>query len=369
MRIVTVIPTFNERDNIGLLIDALQPVFAGVGQQMMILVVDDNSPDGTGEVVRQRAETLDGLYLLSGSRVGLGDAYARGIRYALDTLQADIVIQMDADFSHQPKDLPRLLTVFLQGADVVIGSRYVAGGSIPPDWKFSRRMLSRLGNLVARFLAGMYRIRDCTSGFRVLSGTLLRQIDLAAIRAQGYAFQVALLHEAVVEDAAVVEIPVDFVDRVRGESKLGFRDVIEFMVNAWWIRLRNSQTFLRFAVVGLSGTVVNVGLFSLFLSMGMDKYVASPLAIEVSVIWNFLLNNFWTFGHRKTRDRKRIKGLKFNIVSLIALAVSYSTFVVLTLAFPQVRPELHQIAGIAPAMLVNYFLNSYWTFAEQTESG
>jgi dolichol-phosphate mannosyltransferase len=364
LKIVVVVPTYNERENVGLLIDALEQQFQRLRHDMHILVVDDNSPDDTAAVVREKAAVVDNLHLLSSNRIGLGDAYVRGLSFALEVLKADAVVQMDADFSHRPEDLPYLLEAFDEGRDVVIGSRYTVGGSVPANWAFFRKALSSLGNLVARYLAGLYRVRDCTAGFRVLRSELLRKIDLQAIRVQGYAFQVTLLHEAFVEDADILEKPVDFVDRVRGESKLGFRDIVEFVVNAWWIRLRNSRTFIRFGIVGLSGTVVNVGLFSLLLSAGMDKFLASPLAIEVSIVWNFLLNNYWTFGHRKTRDRKRIKGLKYNFVSLVALAVSYTTFVILAVSFPHVRPELHQIAGIVPATLVNYFLNSYWTFAE-----
>ena len=185
---------------------------------------------------------------------------------------------------------------------------------------------------------------------------------------QGYAFQVALLHEAVSLGAKVKEVPVDFIDRTEGESKLGISDIIEFIVNAWWIRLHSSKTFIKFAIVGLSGVIVNLGVFTLLLQANVNKYIASPISIEVSIITNFLLNNYWTFRWRKSQDHVRIKGLKFNMVSLVSLGVSYTTFVILSVLFPETAPTIHQLIGIAPAMLINYFLNSYWTFKHAPES-
>src|SRR6202044_2216486 len=125
--------------------------------------------------------------------------------------------------------------------------------------------------------------------------SILRQIDFSTLRVKGYAFQVALLHQAVTLGAVVQEIPVHFIDRKRGQSKLGLADIVEFVLNAWWIRLRALRTFLRFALVGASGTVVNLGVFDAALHANLSKYVASPLAVEVSIIWNFVLNNYWTF--------------------------------------------------------------------------
>jgi dolichol-phosphate mannosyltransferase len=138
------------------------------------------------------------------------------------------------------------------------------------------------------------------------------------------------------------------------------------MLNAWWIRFEQSNTFLKFAVVGTSGVFVNVGSFTLLINSGLNKFIASPIAIELSIISNFLFNNFWTFAHRNTRHKFHLRGLMFNAVSIISLGVSYSTFVVLSLLFPDVIPQIHQTIGIIPATFVNYFLNSFWTFKEET---
>lgn len=364
MNVVITIPTYNERDNISRLIDRLQQVFRSVGHNMLILVVDDDSPDGTGEVVRETMTKFDNVFLLTGKKGGLGVAYSRGMTYAREQLGADVVFEMDADFSHKPEDVPRLIAEIDDGADMVIGSRYVKGGSIPEDWGLHRKLISKVGNIVGRYIAGIYKIRDCTAGFRAIRASLLRKIDLSHMTVRGYAFQVALLHEAVIRNADVREIPVEFVDRVHGESKLGLSDIVEFIYSVWWIRLQSSKTFIKFGIVGASGVGVNLAIFSLLLHWGVTKYVSSPVAIEVSIIWNFMLNNYWTFGHRRNTDKFHIKGLKFNIISVLSLVISYSTFVVLSLTFPATAPQVHQLAGIIPAVLINYFFNSYWTFRE-----
>lgn len=367
MRVVLIVPTYDERENIAVLIPALQAQFRRMRHEMHILVVDDNSPDGTAEVVRTLQAEYANLHLIEGRKAGLGAAYVRGFAHAINVLNAEVVFEMDADLSHKPEDVPRLMAAIDAGADFAIGSRYVAGGRISADWGLQRKLNSLFGNIVARYVAGIYKVKDCTAGFRAIRTSLLRRLDLSDLRVQGYAFQVALLHAAAASRARIVEIPVEFVDRRHGDSKLGLSDIIEFIVNAWWIRLQSSRTFAKFLIVGATGVAVNLGFFSLFLHLGLNKYVASPIAIELSIISNFLLNNYWTFRWRKIKDGFRLKGLKFKAVSLLSLAVSYLAFVALSVAFPQTAPQVHQLMGIIPATLINYFLNSYWTFRHQTE--
>jgi dolichol-phosphate mannosyltransferase len=260
--------------------------------------------------------------------------------------------------------VPRLIEAVGRGADFVIGSRYVPGGKIPDDWSFLRKMISQWGNVFARYIAGLYKVRDCTAGFRAIRAEVIKKIDLDALKVRGYAFQISLLHEAIVNHARVQEVPVEFIDRKRGQTKLGLSDIVEFMLNAWWIRFERSKTFLKFSIVGAAGVVVNLASFTVLMNMGLNKFIASPIAIEFSIISNFLLNNFWTFSDRDINDKIHIRGLKFNIISFVALAVSYSTFLVLSVVNPGGIPQIHQAIGIVPATLINYFLNSYWTFKE-----
>lgn len=364
MKIVVILPTYNEKDNIALIIRALQEQFRKIPHAMNILVVDDNSPDGTAEIVRAECKTASNVFLITGEKQGLGAAYVRGMKYAIVRLHADAVMEMDADFSHKPEDVPRLIEAVDHGADFVIGSRYVPGGKIPDDWSFLRRMISQWGNVFARYIAGLYKVRDCTAGFRAIRAEVIKKIDLDALKVRGYAFQISLLHEAIVNRARVQEVPVEFIDRKRGQTKLGFSDIVEFMLNAWWIRFERSKTFLKFSIVGAAGVVVNLASFTVLMNMGLNKFIASPVAIEFSIISNFLLNNFWTFSDRDVNDKIHIRGLKFNIISFVALGVSYSTFLILSVIDPTGIPQIHQAVGIVPATLINYFLNSYWTFKE-----
>jgi dolichol-phosphate mannosyltransferase len=365
MKIVVIIPTYNERENIGLLIDALQREFEKIPHNMNLLIVDDNSPDGTADIVKTISENYINVHLITGDKKGLGNAYIRGMKHAIEKLSADVVMEMDADFSHRPEDVPRMVSAIDKGFDFVIGSRYVDDGKIPEEWGIIRRMISKWGNIFARYIAGLYKIKDCTAGFRAIQSSIIKKINLDNLRVQGYAFQVALLHKAIVNHAKVKEIPVEFVDRRRGESKLGITDIFEFIINALWIRLESGKTFIKFSIVGTSGVFVNLGSFTLFIHSGLNKFIASPISIEVSIISNFILNHFWTFRERNNRDKFHIKGLRFNVVSFIALGVSYLTFVLLSLLFPNVLPQIHQAIGIIPATLVNYLLNSYWTYAER----
>lgn len=363
MKIVIILPTYNEKDNIRLLTPALARQFARLDHEMHVLVVDDTSPDGTGDVVRELMAAYPNLHLITGRKQGLGAAYIRGMTYALQELQAEAVMEMDADFSHLPEDVPRLLAALDAGADFVIGSRYIPGGSIPENWGRLRQAISRWGNIFARYLAGLHRVKDCTAGFRAIRASLLRRIDFNTLATvQGYAFQITLLNQAMINKAVIAEVPVVFVDRVRGATKLGLGDIVEFLLNVWWIRFQASKTFLKFAAVGATGVVVNLALFILLVGFGLSKYVASPISIEFSIITNFLLNNFWTFKGRNARGSIWAKGVKFKGVSLLALTVSYTAFIILNLLFPHWPAYSHQFLAIIPATLVNYFLNSYWTF-------
>jgi dolichol-phosphate mannosyltransferase len=369
VKIIIIIPTYNENENIGSLIAELQRLFPGMAHEMHILVVDDNSPDGTAGTVQELQKGYANLHLLTGTKAGLGAAYIRGMSYALDVLGADVVFEMDADFSHKPEDILPLIAAIEDGADFVIGSRYVPGGRIPDNWGFLRKCISRFGNLVARYVAGLYKVRDCTAGFRAIRSWVLRKINLNDLRVQGYAFQVALLHRAMTQGAKIKEVPVEFVDRTQGKSKLGLADIYEFILHACKIRFHASRSFIKFSIVGASGLLVNLACFALLLSFGMNKYLASPIAIELSIIWNFFLNNHWTFRSRKVDSRISAKGLKFNVVSLLALVLSYSTFLVLNQIFPNVLPYVHQIVSILPAVIINYALNSCWTFREIKKPG
>ncbi len=367
-RVCFVIPTYNEALNISSLLARLTQLYGGT--DVAFLVVDDGSPDGTARLVREFASGTDGrVCLLEGKRRGLGDAYVRGITHAMDVLGADVVVQMDADFSHDPADAGRLLERVADGADVAIGSRYVAGGSLDERWNLRRRLLSRWGNRLARWIGGLRGVSDCTAGFKAIRTEKLRAAGLRDIRARGYVFQVELLHRLISCGARVVEEPIHFRDRERGETKLGVASMLEFLLNILWIRLRSHLTFIKFCVTGLCGVIVNLGSFYLLLELGIHKFVASPVAILASIFSNFIMNNYWTFGDRAMISRRSVRGVKFALVSVMTLLVSYSVFVALSTLFPRIFPVLLQACAIAPGALLSYYLNSRWTFREADGGG
>ncbi|NKB99201.1 MAG: glycosyltransferase [Pseudomonadales bacterium] len=353
-----IVPTYNEAENIVAIIRqilGLERAYLSV----QVLVVDDSSPDGTANLVLELED--ERVCVLSGKKQGLGSAYIRGFAHVLEHMSVDAIVQMDADFSHAPTDASRLLAQ-LENSDVAIGSRYVAGGSVDPAWGLRRRLISKFGNMFARYVAGIYRVRDCTAGFKAIRVEALRRAFPLRLRVQGYVFQVASLHALHISGASIAEVPIYFADRAAGETKLGRDDVIEFFVHVWWLRLLSRKTFIKFALTGLSGVVVNLASFQLLLSTVTNPYLSSAIAIEASIIWNFFLNNFWTFRDRAISSRKRVRGLKFNAVSLLTLALSFSTFVLLRWLFPEHPAWLSQLISIFPAALANYFANSYWTF-------
>lgn len=226
MKVTVIIPTYNERENIGPLIEALEEEFEKIpNHEMSILVVDDNSPDGTADVVRSMMKQPD-LAMITGQKEGLGAAYNRGIRYAMNEMGAEIIMSMDADFSHNPKDVKRLLAEIDRGADYVVGSRYVPGGSIPAEWGLHRKFLSFFGNFVARLL-GVWEVHDQTPAFRAIRVRgVLDKINLEDMP-EGYASQIAFVCWASTIGAKFSEVPVHFADREKGESKMPLRSLFE----------------------------------------------------------------------------------------------------------------------------------------------
>jgi len=229
LRPLIVLPTYNEAENIA---EVLRRVRAAV-PAAAILVVDDSSPDGTAGIARAMAAEVGAVDILSRpQKSGLGSAYRDGFKWGRER-GFDVLVEMDSDFSHDPADLPRLLKGVDEGADLVIGSRYVPGGQIP-HWPWHRRALSKYGN---RYSSAMLRldVRDLTAGYRAYRGEMLDRIDIDAVRAEGYGFQVEMTYFVANAGGRVIEIPIKFVDRVRGTSKMSSAIVVEAMgLVTWW---------------------------------------------------------------------------------------------------------------------------------------
>jgi dolichol-phosphate mannosyltransferase len=228
-----VLPTYDEASNVERLVVAAREQLPDGAR---ILIVDDNSPDGTGQIADRLQADVPGVSVLHRARKeGIGPAYVAGFRRALDE-GAELVVQMDADFSHDPHDLPRLIEA-AAGADLVLGSRYVDGGAVT-DWGPVRRLISRGGSAYARAVLGV-RVRDLTCGFKVFRRNVLEAIELESISSAGYAFQVETTYRAVRAGFRVVEVPITFTDRRVGESKMTGGIVLEAALKVPGMRARN----------------------------------------------------------------------------------------------------------------------------------
>ena len=227
-RIVVIIPTYNERENLELIVGRLRAAVP----EADILVADDNSPDGTGAIADSLSAADDHIRVLHrAGKEGLGAAYLAGFEWALDQ-GYDVVVEMDADGSHQPEQLARLLDR-LRTADLVLGSRYVKGGSVV-NWPRSREVLSRGGNVYTRVMLGV-PLKDATGGYRAFRADTLRKLDLTGVESKGYCFQVDLARRAVQSGLVVAEVPIEFVERELGVSKMDQRIVVEALwrVTVW----------------------------------------------------------------------------------------------------------------------------------------
>jgi dolichol-phosphate mannosyltransferase len=246
-RVIMVIPTYNEAGNISWIVERLR----AAQPEVDVMIVDDNSPDGTGQLADDLAAADPQVSVVHRTeKAGLGAAYLHGFAVALER-GYDVIGEMDADGSHQPEQLDRLLTA-VENADLVIGSRWIAGGSVV-NWPKSREFLSRGGNLYVRLLLGL-RVGDATAGFRLFRRQTLEAIDLASVQSTGYVFQTDLAYRVANAGLRIAEVPIEFVERVRGDSKMSGAVATESLkrITVWGLRERRDQ--LKRAVARRRGT-------------------------------------------------------------------------------------------------------------------
>jgi dolichol-phosphate mannosyltransferase len=231
-RCLVIIPTFNEADNL----PRLLPIILNLGSHFNILIVDDNSPDGTAKLVKEMQKTEQRIHLIERpGKMGLGTAYVAGFKYALAN-GFDYIFEMDADFSHDPAELPRLLTK-AEEYDLVIGSRYIEGVNVV-NWPMKRLLLSYFANIYTRVITGM-PVRDATGGFKCFRRKVLESIDLDAIHSNGYSFQIEMSYKSWRKGFRVCEIPIVFVDRRIGVSKMSKKIVYEAVWMVWRLKIRS----------------------------------------------------------------------------------------------------------------------------------
>lgn len=326
-KVVIIMPTYNEKGNITKMIDSLfEEEFPKIKDaDMHLLVVDDNSPDGTGELVKDKIKKYDNLHLLTGEKQGLGWAYIRGMKHAMKELKADAVMEMDADFQHPPRFVKPMVDAYLAGADYCIGSRYIKGGSVPKEWALSRKAVSFFGNLFIRLVLLKPSLHDLTTGFRLtrVKG-VLEKIDLDNLmEPRRFAYKVDLLYQSIKNSKKVVEVPLEFAPRTEEVSKFNPKEMISTFKVAIILGIKDKIKIIKFGTVGFTGFLVNFILLRVFRGMGLPEMACWFLSTELAIINNFIFNNIWTFKEAKISGVKNwiLKFLQFNLTSAGALGI------------------------------------------------
>jgi dolichol-phosphate mannosyltransferase len=336
---VIVVPTYNEAGNIKRLIPQIfNAVKSLENWQVEVLIVDSRSSDNSLAIIKELQKEFPRLHLLETPKEGLGRAYYKGFNYAINQLQPYVIGEMDADLSHPAKTIPQLLAAIEKGADFAIGSRYIKGGSIPEDWGWHRKVFSTLGNLVVRFGFMKLKIADWTGGFRMIKIWIVKQALDYIKNYSGYVFQIALLDFAVKNKARFQEIPYHFAERTEGVSKINSVQYISQIL----LYIFFHSSFVKFVIVGLIGFVVDFSVSYLFINnIKSAVWLATLISTETAILCNFILNNFWSFSHKKIESGLIgyiFNFLKFNFVSAGSILI--------------------QTIGVTLA--ANFFGQSYW---------
>ncbi len=306
MKVFIVPATYNEKENIEQFITILEEeVFPKIkNHEMHILVADDNSPDGTGDIVKKLMKKYKNLGINQGPKKGLGAAYVRAMGYAIEKEGADIVMSIDADLQHDPASIPSFLKKMEEGNyNIVIGTRYSQGGSIPKEWPFMRKLYSITASQLFRIITGKFYIHDWTGGFRAIKKEVfLKEKDKVKMYT-GYTFQVAFLYKSILDGFTVGEVPIHFGDRRLGDSKIA---PLEYIMNVLTYVIKErihelvSGSFGKFLVVGGLGFVINFIILKVLSdSFHWDHSAANLVGAAVAIFSNYNLNNIWTFSHDK----------------------------------------------------------------------
>lgn len=321
-----IVPTYKEKDNIERLLESIigqTNLLRGV--ETHIVVVDGNSPDGTWQIVQELAKSNPKIHLIvEQKKGGLGQAYNTGMHYAMHELNADALVEMDADFQHDPKDLPRLISKFEEGYDYVIGSRYIKGGSIPKQWELYRKFLSWSGNLFSRVVLGLWNVNDVTSGYRISRSSVIAKINLDKLEKKAYAYKLQLLYEVSKVGGKITEIPIQFGLRDRGDSKMELENMIHSFKTVIKSRVLDNLSFFKFLIIGLLGLFVQTSIYYvlvLFFNAPPQSALLVPFALAAST--TFIGNNIWSFSDRKITNPKTLVS-KF----VIFLVINIGTYLI-----------------------------------------
>lgn len=373
MIIAVISPTYKEEDNIEPLVESIlaQQTKLPSDSELHIIISDSHSPDKTAEVTRELSRKYPNLHYLDCMKRGIGVGIVEGFRYAIRELKADILIQIDADLSHPPEVIPEMIQKINQGYDLVCGSRYAPGGS--NGYGLYRSFQSYCANQFCRFVLGIYPLREFMTSFRTMKRQTFEQVNLDNIpwQARSFVFQASFVYELIKSGARFIEVPIRFQNRRAGRSKmqtfLYIKDLVTYAVKT---RLRDSQQFRRFLAVGALGFTINaVGLFIFVEILHLYKPLASAISVEIAIISNFILNNFWTFSHSKVaKNNAFLKFIQFNLSSVGAIFIQTATMWIgehlITPFFPprtfiaEYIYWLYFVLGVGIGLFYNYFMYS-----------
>ncbi len=367
-------------------------IFAAVSEahnwDVHILVVDDTSPDKTYETVKKMMVHQKNLHLLvNPEKAGLGGAYLKGMKYAFGELQADYIFEFDADGSHDPERIPYFLAKLDDGFDFVIGGRYSNGGSIDPNWPLLRKFYSVVGNIVIMIVLTDFRIRDWTSGYRAISRAVYEAVvpEMSGERFSGYTWQIGFLHKAVRKNFKICEVPIHFVDRKIGQSKLGSEYIKNTLLYIFKARLDEiiNARICKLLVAGGCGALAQLISFSLLRAsvMAAENWlqIANIISIELGIFTTFVINNLWTFRDRKLEDKQLIpQFLKVNVSSLGSIGIQVLTMwlgktlfglgEIWTWVVTIRRENIYQVIGIVLGMMLNFYIYSKFIWKEKPTS-
>jgi len=325
-KVVIVMAAWNEAENIKQMIDTLfDEVFPKIKADMHLLVSDNHSTDGMTQIVEKEMEKIKNLHIVQQTGKGLGNAYVSGFKYAVEELKADAVMEMDADGQHPPRFVQPMVEAYLDGADYVIGSRYIPGGSVPKEWATFRKAVSYFGNLFIRLVLVKPSIHDLTTGFRLTQVEgVLDKIDLDNLmEKERFAYKVDLIYQSIKNAKKVVEVPLEFRPRITDKSKFNTKEMISTFRLAVILGIRDKAKFIKFGTVGFAGYLVNASTLWLFTKWAFPSPLAWGLSTEFAIINNFIFNNAWTFKPEKITGVSMLlkKFLQFNLTSAGALLI------------------------------------------------
>ncbi|ALA23585.1 glycosyltransferase [Piscirickettsia salmonis] len=321
-KIVIIIPVHNECLCLTRTVRQLQNEIVKVTYwDIRIIIFDSASTDGTDKISQILQKKYNNIDLLTElSKTGLGSAYVQAMRYALDHLQAEIVFEYDADGSHQPCYLIKMLELFDQGADVVVGSRYIQGGSVDSSWPWQRRLVSKFGN----FIAGLFltfRYKDLTSGFRGTRALYLRRFLAKRLLSKDYAYKLQLFWQLHKMRAKIIEYPIHFIDRAKGVSKSPKGNIKDSLKVVALLRLLEIKRYIKMSVAGCASMILQITLYNIL--HGFTSFdLASLISIECAIVMNFILNNFIVFKDKNyNKERIFFKFIRFNVFSCLSVLI------------------------------------------------